>query len=144
MNNENKEFNEMARLLQGRVKALNSKHPVNDLGEIQKNMSLVTDTFPDPIPAEDYIVCRSVCYDPAVPLTDTERDGTHPHGASGGHSQYSGSGVHSHPDSEGAHVHQVKLPEKMRGLKPGDRVLVVWVGDTPVVNDIVVRGSERL
>ena len=37
-------------------------------------------------------------------LSHTFNDGQHPHGASGGHPQYSGDGVHSHPASEGAHV----------------------------------------
>ena len=30
------------------------------------------------------------------------------------------------------------LPEQLRGLKPGDRVLVAWVGTEPVVVDILV------
>ena len=34
----------------------------------------------------------------------THLDGKHPHGLSGGHSQYSGSGLHEHPSTEGAHI----------------------------------------
>lgn len=40
--------------------------------------------------------------------------------------------------SEGAHQHHVLVPEKMRSLKPGDRVLVAWVQNEAVVIDIVV------
>lgn len=40
--------------------------------------------------------------------------------------------------SEGAHQHHVLVPEKMRSLKPGDRVLVAWVQNEAVVVDIVV------
>jgi len=34
-------------------------------------MSLVTNYFPSPIPYDDYTICRSVCYDPEIPLTMT-------------------------------------------------------------------------
>ena len=40
--------------------------------------------------------------------------------------------------SEGAHQHHVLVPEKMRSLKPGDRVLVAWVQNEAVVVDIIV------
>lgn len=36
------------------------------------------------------------------------------------------------------HKHEVELPVQLRGLMPGDRVLVAWVGTEPVVIDIVV------
>jgi hypothetical protein len=144
MSIENGGFGELARVLQNRMAVLDSRPPMLDFGEIQKDMSLVTNTFPHSIPATDYTICRSVCYDPAVSLTETEFDGTHPHGPGGGHSQYTGSGIHSHPDSEGAHVHQVKLPKKMWRIQPGDRVLVAWVGDDPVVVDVIMNATETL
>lgn len=58
--------------------------------------------------------------------------GTHPHGASGGHAQASGDGVHSHPGSEGAHVHNVATfnifgasMTVYNGLKVGDTVYIL-------------------
>ena len=69
-----------------------------DFGVIKKDYSLVSNTFPLPIPG-----------------------GTH-----GGHN--SGTGSHSH---------KVVMPK----LKPGDRVLIVWVEGEPVVVDVVVKAS---
>lgn len=58
-----------------------------------------------------------------------EGQGSHPHGPSGGHSQYSGDGQHSHPDTEGNHVHDLVTPEQLKPLKKGDRVLVAIVNN---------------
>lgn len=36
----------------------------------------------------------------------------------------------------------VQIPEKLRSLAPGDRVLVGWVGSEPIVIDIVVSAQN--
>ncbi len=41
--------------------------------------------------------------------------------------------------SEHTHV----LPEPLRGIRPGDRVIVAWVGGQPIVMD-TVAGSREL
>ena len=61
--------------------------------------------------------------------------GTHSHGSAGDHS-HGAAGSHSH-GSAGSHNHSVTVPEKMRSLKPGDRVLVAWVQSDAVVIDII-------
>ena len=43
---------------------------------------------------------------------------------------------------EGAHQHHVLIPEKMRRLKPGDRVLVAWVQSEAVVVDIICPAED--
>ncbi len=111
----NEGMNELARVLDGRAKGLGDKPPVLDFGTIQGDMGLLTNKFPKPIPYDDYAICRSVCYDPGVPLTVTE-------------------------DEE----HEVRLPEKMARIKPGDRVLVAWAGDDAVVIDIVMQAPDML
>ena len=69
-------------------------------------------------------------------------DGTHSHGSSGEHGGHTGgSGAHVHTD-EGPHVHDVLIPEKMRWIQPGDHVLVAWVGNDPVVIDIILPATE--
>ena len=73
-----------------------------DFGVIKKDYSLVSNTFPLPIPKKDYSVCRLLAN-----LSTNVSGGTH-----GGHN--SGTGSHSH---------KVVMPK----LKPGDRVLIVWV-----------------
>lgn len=69
-----------------------------------------------PIPKKDYSVCRLLAN-----LSTNVSGGTH-----GGHN--SGTGSHSH---------KVVMPK----LKPGDRVLIVWVEGEPVVIDVVVKAS---
>ncbi len=97
-----------------------------DFGVIQSDYSLLTNTFPKPIPKNEYNVCRSVTYNPTVPLTQSYNDGTH-----------------GHPDAgfAGAHTHNILLPVKMYWIRPGDRVLVAWVQNEAVVIDLVYRGD---
>lgn len=104
------------------------EHPlVLDFGVINSDYSLTTNTFPKPIPKGDYSVCRAVTYDPGVPLTQSYNDGEH-----------------SQPDAGygGAHTHDIRLPEKMYWIRPGDKVLVAWVQDEAVVVDLVYSSSR--
>lgn len=43
--------------------------------------------------------------------------------------------------SDGMHQHHALIPEKMRKLKPGDRVLVAWVQNDAVVVDLVLPAT---
>jgi len=61
----------LARVLDGRAKDLDDKPQILDFGTIQADMSLLTNRFPLPIPQTDYVICRSVCYDPEIPLSLT-------------------------------------------------------------------------
>ena len=101
-----------------------------ELGVINGNLSLTTDSLKSPIPKGEYMVDIRL----AAGSYDTSST-THSH--SGG--QHSGhemgeNGSHSH--SGGAHTHQ--LPAAFRGLQSGDRVLVAWCGNEPIVIAIVV------
>lgn len=136
-------INKLGKVLQQRMRETNASPLVLDFGVIQQDYSLLTNTYPIPIPKTDYLVCRDVTHNPNIPLTQTKiGQGQHPHGPSGGHSQYEGSGEHSHPNTEGAHVHDVVLPETMHWLKPGDRVLVAWVQNDAVVIDVVLPATK--
>ena len=64
-------INRLARILDGRTKDHGDKPPILDFGTIQEDMSLLTNYFPRPIPYNDYVICRSVCYDPEIPLSMT-------------------------------------------------------------------------
>ena len=98
-----------------------------DFGTIQKDMSLKTNTFAIPIPQADYHVARQLTLGAIGGyLTTTDTMGQH-----GGH--LSGNGSHSHT---------IIIPEKMRSIKPGDRVLVAWVQSEAVVIDIILRGNQ--
>lgn len=115
--------NKLANVLAGRMKKESESPLVLDFGEIQANGSLITNTFPVPIPKGDYSVLRQLTLGfTGEKLTITKDDGKH-----GGHT--SGDGIHSHI---------VLIPEKMRSIRPGDRVLVAWVQNEAVVVDIVM------
>lgn len=90
---------------------------VLDIGTIQSDMSLMTNTFPKKIKKGDYHVCRHV--NGFRYKTDRKESS---HGEHGGH--VSGSGTHSH---------WVKPPELMKG----DKVLVAWVQNEVIVIDVI-------
>lgn len=100
-----------------------------ELGTINKNLSLTTDSLPTAIPKGDYMV--NLMLTSSAYRTSSETH-THSGGSHGGHE--GGNGSHSHDG--GAHSH--KLPSVFRSLKAGDRVLVMWCGNEPVVIAIVV------
>lgn len=92
--------------------ALAGVYEVLDFGSINKDMSLLTNTFPIPIPHSEYHVCRLV----------------------GGLAYTVSGGFHGgHEGGNGSHTHTAKPPQ----IKPGDRVLVAWVQNEAVVIDVV-------
>lgn len=107
---ENKGANRLANVLSTRMKKEIGDSLVLDFGEVQANGNLVTNTFPVPVPKGEYSVCRQLTLGS------------------------SGERFTSTDDSHG-----VLLPEKMRGLAPGDRVLVAWVNSEAVVIDIILN-----
>ena len=99
-----------------------------ELGVIGPRLSLIPDSLRKPIPKGSYLVDLTLTHpDYNVQVT------THIHqgGAHGGHQ--GGSGTHNH--SDGDHTH--RIPDVFRGLQEGDRVLLVWCGNEPVVLAIV-------
>lgn len=140
--------NALGQIFRSEVQRGNNQPAVLDFGEIQADQTLVTNSFPVPIPASEYLICRSLCIGAkGSSLTKTvSGQGTHPHGPSGKHSHQgiSESGDHSHPSTEGTHNHEVLLPDKLRSVCPGDRVLVAWVGSTAVIIDILCPAKEAL
>lgn len=113
-----------------------------ELGIINGNMSLTVDSIGTPIPQADYMVSLHLTHETYYSyneLYDTDMTPSRkPHHHEGGtHAQYTGNGNHTHDD--GLHNHRV--PSVFRRLKPGDRVLVAWIGFEPVIVDIVVAGT---
>ena len=76
-----------------------------ELGIVNSNMSITTDSLNVKIPKGDYMV--------NLALTGGESTGS-------------------------AEGHKHSLPSAFRGLRAGDRVLVAWCGNEPVVIAIVV------
>ena len=120
-------INKLANVLQSQIAGASEQELPLDFGIINADYSLTTNTFPLPIPKNEYSVCRAITYDPSVPRTETYRDGEH-----------------SQPDAGygGAHINQVRLPEKMYWIRPGDKVLVAWVQNEPIIIDIVYSGDR--
>lgn len=136
-------MNKLARVLHGRMQTERDAYSdlVLDFGVIQSDYSLLTNTYPIPIPKTDYLVLRQLTLgNTGDVLTNTGTKGAHTHsgGTHGGHE--SGDGSHTH--SGGEHGHTVLIPEKMRWLKPGDRVLVAWVQHDAIVLDIICEATE--
>ncbi len=122
--------NQLANAIQERVQDMNNTPPVLDFGTIQSDFSLLTNKFPLPIPQSDYLVCRSVAIGKPDDILYKTRD-TEPR------SKVDYGGV---PNT--THFHDVLIGNKIRQLKPGDRVLVAWVGDDPCVVDLILPASE--
>ena len=95
----------LAGVLSRRMQDEASFPAIVDFGSVQQDYSLLTNRFPAAIPQSDYTVCRHLAKR-KVEITG---------GSHGGHE--SGSGSHSHE-------------YETRALQPGDRVLVVRVGNT--------------
>lgn len=120
--------NRLAGVLQGRMHDMSQLPDILDYGVIQGDMSILLNKFPVPIPQTDYTVCRQLTIGPVnAYLTKTAVDGSH-----------------SHPTASppGTHEHVTLIPEKMRHIQPGDRVLVAWVDDEPCVIDLVLPATE--
>lgn len=129
--NEQPEFNtgstKLANTIKHMIKSTGAPPVVLDFGILNSDLSLSTNLFPNPIPKEEYSVCRSLLYNPEVPLTETYVDGQH-----------------GHPEASppGTHFHEVILPKKLWWVRPGQKVLVGWVqGHEAVIIDIIFSGS---
>lgn len=104
-------INKLAGVLKNQMKLESCRPLLLDFGTISADFSLLTDTFPLSIPKGDYVVCRSLnagMTNDCFAVIDTP------------------------------HFHEVPVPEGIRSLQPGDRVLVAWVQNEPVVVDILV------
>lgn len=85
--------NRLARVIASRMREEADSPLVLDFGEVKKDWSLVTNTFPVPVPKRDYAV-------------------------------------------------DARLLEGDSKVKPGSRVLVAWVADTPVIVCAIASGKK--
>lgn len=165
----NEGINRLAGVLQSRMRTMSETPDVLDIGEIGDDMSLNLNHFQQPIPQTDYLVCRQLTLGPTNNILAKTQDMGQPHSGAHIHETITlscpvhGAGVSgtvgeatsAAPDppipsartaggdsSDGAHQHHVLIPEKMRSIKPGDRVLVAWAGDDPVVIDIILPATD--
>lgn len=100
-----------------------------ELGVVNSNLSISVDSLMDAIPKGDYMVNLML----TGGLNTSSESHSHSGGTHDGHA--SGSGDHTH--NGGNHSHE--LPGAFRGLQAGDRVLVAWCGNEPVVIAIVTN-----
>lgn len=109
-----------------------------ELGIINGNLSLTVDSIGTPIPQKDYMIDLRLTHENYYSYNELNSSAEAPHHhEGGGHEQAVGDGLHVHDD--GLHDHRV--PSVFRRLQPGDRVLVMWVGDEPIIVAIVVSGE---
>lgn len=114
----NNNMQKLGGILASRMKQTSSAAvPISlELGIINGNLSLTTDSIPTPIPKGDYMVNIMLA----------------------GGSYRTSSYTHSHDGESDTHSHT--LPSVIRALKAKDRVLVAWCGNEPIVI-AVVTGS---
>ena len=107
-----------------------------ELGVIGAGLTLTTDSIKSAIPKDQYMVdIRMTGTQKTKSATHTHDDGKHRHAEL---TSTTPDGAHTH--SGGDHSHE--MPSGYRGLKSGDRVLVVWAGNEPVVVAIVCSGAK--
>ncbi len=114
-NGEQAAMTKMAAVLMEKMRQISDKPNVLDFGSILDDYSLKTNSFPMPIPKGAYFVCRIAALANQENWTMT-----------------------TNSDS---HAHMVPLPESLTSIHPGDRVLVAWVDDDPVVIDKFVPAT---
>lgn len=112
-----------------------------ELGTINGDLSLTTDSLVGNIAPQDYMIDLQLTHETYYTYNELNSSANAPHvheGAESQHTQAAGTGQHVH-NSDGLHDHRV--PSVFRRLKPGDRVLVMWVGHEPIITAIVVSGE---
>lgn len=141
------------------------KSLVLDFGTIQEDYSLLTNTYPIPIPLNDYLVCRGVAL-PNSEIIDSEEttatNKAHSHGYAEQTTVTGRTGTsegHSHSynislapvrtatatSQQNPHPHRVDIARpSQRMFAPGDRVLVAWVQNDAVVIDIIFQAASIL
>ena len=128
--NEQPEFNSgataLANTMKKMIRGVSEQPPAVDIGIINSDYSLTTNRFPCPIPKDEYSVCRSLLYEPSIPLTQSYVDGAHNH--------------FSTVPTE-THQHDIILPKKMWKVRPGQKVLVAWVQNEAIVIDIIFNAT---
>lgn len=107
--------------------------PNMELGIVNGNLSITTDGLRVTIPKGDYMVNLMLASGSYQTSSETHSHSGGSHSHTGADHSHSG-GSHSH--NGGAHSHD--LPSGFRSLAAGDRVLVSWCGNEPVVIAIVV------
>jgi hypothetical protein len=120
MSKGNPGINRLGRVIRNQMQQAADSPLVLDFGTIQSDYSLITDSFPLPIPKSDYMVCRDLTHSQKQPLTATS----------------------SVTVGNETHKHDVITPDSMKVLAAGDRVLVAWVQNDAVVIDVIVEASE--
>lgn len=75
-------INKLTEVLQSRMHSVGDKPQVLDFGEIQGDMSLLTNKFPVPIPQSDYMVCRQLTLGPVYNILAKTQDIGMPHSGS--------------------------------------------------------------
>ena len=89
-----------------------------DFGVVQSDGSLLTNSYPIPIPRSDYLVCRHLKSRTVEATTSSRSVGYH-----------------------GSHSHTVRISTR-EALAKGDRVLVAWVQNDAVVVDVILSADS--
>lgn len=130
-------FTEIAEILNRQMQRVTQagKPALFSFGTIGAELLLSVDGLKDTIPKGDYLISLHLTGLTGDDLHSVEIKHTH---SGGEHPQTGGSGSHTHDDGIHSHV----LPESLRGIRPGDRVLIVWVSGQPVIVEILAQSRS--
>lgn len=125
----------LAKVLSNRMKDTTnaSRRTIIELGTYNENGSITPDSLRTSIPKGQYMINFMLADD-----TFTSADTVSISG--GEHAQKEGSGYHEH-NEVGEHTH--KIPKKLFPLTGGDRILIAWCGNEPVVIAKVTRNFQE-
>lgn len=128
---KNKNIERFGSMMSNRMKeTANAAIPTTvEFAHVNGDMSITPVSLGIPIPKGEYMVNLML----TGPKVTSEEDHSHSAGSHDGHT--SGDGAHSH--SGGRHRHD--LPAELRGILPGDTVVIVWCNGEPVVIAIAVK-----
>lgn len=121
----------LGNVLANRMKktATANAHTFLELGTINSDLSLKTDSLNGRISPNDYMISLHLTHENYFTYNELNSSTNSPH-------THTGDG---HVHNDGLHDHRV--PSVFRKIKAGDRVLVAWVGSEPIIVDIVVAGT---
>lgn len=138
-----KGVNRLAQAIDARTNKRTAAPSITDFGTITSDGSLQLDQFGPPIPRSEYLVAEWMVDAIIPPASRTYRSAS-PVNASGGNLPDTTTSPLSRLDFSGgdnsSHVPNVEL-HFSRSLRPGDRVIVLWVRDDPVIIGKVVPAN---
>ncbi|WP_248928189.1 peptide methionine sulfoxide reductase [Paenibacillus hamazuiensis] len=137
-------ISQLANAINERVKKKSATPDIVDLGVIGEDGSLRLDRFGPSIPSSDYLVADWTV-NASIPVESRVYRSASPVSSSGDDTPETTYSPLSRMDfvagDDSSHIPTLEL-HFAKALRPGDRVLVLWVRDDPVIISKIASGNE--